>query len=91
MVPVDVYYATLVNRRQSNLVRSFYRDDCFNYSTRMEFKELMNTHFKVERSAENIRRSLKRNPYFNIYDAFTACDLNEDGIVTENEIRSLLE
>jgi Ca2+-binding EF-hand superfamily protein len=28
---------------------------------------------------------------FDVYDAFRACDINEDGIITKNEIRKLLE
>jgi Ca2+-binding EF-hand superfamily protein len=91
LIPVDSYYATLLNRRTSNNIRAYYRDECFNYGTRFEFKQLFKTHFSVERMAENLRRNLSMDRNFDVYDAFKACDINEDGIITKNEIRKLLE
>lgn len=39
--PSDPYCASVLNRRGSNNVRSYYRDDCFSYTTRLDFKDLM--------------------------------------------------
>ena len=82
----------MVNGRSSNYIRNaHYRDDCFNYSTRFEFKELINTHIKVEKIAENLRKQINRDPSFDPYDAFKVCDINNDGIITKNELRRVLD
>src|SRR6185437_15853964 len=49
--PSDLYYASQLNRRNSN---NYYpsrydpKDSCFSYSTRLEFKEMWRTHIRVE-------------------------------------------
>lgn len=52
--PVDNYYAIILNRRTSNNARGrFYsRDDCFLSETKLEFKQVWRTHFKIEVYAE---------------------------------------
>ena len=52
--PSDNYYATLLNRRTSNNARGrFYsRDDCFLSDTKVEFRNVWRTHFKIEVYAE---------------------------------------
>ena len=89
VMPVDTYYATILNRRNSNFSRV--REDCFSYSTRLQFKELMKTHFSVERLAETLRKSLNHDPSFDVYEAFKAIDVNKDGIITKNEIKKVFE
>jgi Ca2+-binding EF-hand superfamily protein len=93
MVPLDPYYSAMVNRRSSNNLRPpvYPRDECFVYATRLDFKALWRTHMRVETSEERLRQSLNRKPLFDAYDAFKTCDINEDGIVTETEIRRLME
>ena len=91
LLPLDEYYKEMVNRRRSNNVRTFYREDAFSYSTRVALKELLKTHFRVERQAQRLRETLRNDPYFDVYDAFKACDINEDGVVTQNEVRALME
>ena len=91
--PLDVYYGTLLNRRTSNNIRGRYysRDDCFMNDTKLEFKQVWRTHFKIETFAEQLRQRLAKRPGFNIYEAFGSCDLNEDGKVTKQEIKKLIE
>jgi Ca2+-binding EF-hand superfamily protein len=67
------------------------RDEVFSLTTRLDFKELWRTHLRVEASAEHLRQKLQHKPLFNVYDAFKTCDINEDGIVTDHEIKRLME
>jgi Ca2+-binding EF-hand superfamily protein len=48
-------------------------------------------HFKVEAAAENIRRRLASQPCFNVYEAFNSLDMNEDGSLSKEEFRCLIE
>jgi len=93
VVPVDSYYASMLNRRGASSLRSsmYPRDECFSYSTRLDYKELWRTHLRVETSAEHLRQKLQHNPFFSTYDAFKTCDINEDGVVTQHELRRLME
>ena len=91
--PIDNYYAQILNRRHSNDVRGrFYsRDDCFLNQTKFEFKQIWRTHLKVEAFSESMRQRLYKRPGFNIMEAFNSCDLNEDGIISRDELRRLIE
>jgi hypothetical protein len=55
--PIDNYYAGLLNRRTSNDIRGRYysRDDCFLNQTKVEFKNVWRTHFKIEAFSESLR------------------------------------
>ena len=93
-IPRDSYAASKLNGRGSNYMRPpFYptRDSCFETGTRFEFKDIFNTHFRVEVAAESLRQRLQRVPLFNGYESFKTCDINEDGVVTRNEIRRLFD
>mmetsp|Transcript_21984 Transcript_21984/g.16348 ORF Transcript_21984/g.16348 Transcript_21984/m.16348 type:complete len:106 (-) Transcript_21984:51-368(-) len=59
--------------------------------TKLEFKQVWRTHLKIETFAEQLRQRLAKRPGFNIYEAFGSCDLNEDGRVTKQEIKTLIE
>ena len=91
--PSDNYYGTLLNRRTSNNVRGrlYARDDCFLGETKLEFKSLWRTHFKIEVYSEQLRQRLSKRPAFNVYDAFATCDLNANGSVSKEELRCLIE
>lgn len=94
IVSLDPYHASMVNRRNSNGIMNLYlyqRGECFVPSTRMFLRELFETHFSVEKQAEYLRNRLARDSLFDISVAYKACDLNEDGIITRNEIQRLLE
>ena len=51
----DAYYANLLNKRVSNGIHAYARDDCFLASTKLEFRNLWRTHFKNEVFAESLR------------------------------------
>jgi hypothetical protein len=54
----DSYYSSSLSRRRSNYWagnRYSSRDDCFEAGTRVEFRAVWNTHFKVEAMNEGIR------------------------------------
>lgn len=96
MLPLDSYYASMLNRRSSNNVRAvpphYARDECFtSYSTRLDFKELWRTHLRVEQATEEQRQNLSSKPLFSAYEAFKTCDVNDNGIVSTHEIKKLLE
>ena len=83
----------MLNKRGSNDTRGrpYQRDDCFLGETKIEFRNLWRTHFKIESYSESLRQRLYKRPGFNIYEAFISCDLNDDGIVSKDEIRRLIE
>lgn len=90
----DSYYASALNRRRSNYYSpSKYggRDDCFEAGTRVEFRSVWNTHFKVEAMCEGIRQRLRSLPCFDLYSAFLTCDLYNDGVISKDELRRLME
>ena len=91
ITPVDLPYALLLENRKSNGVkRSYYRDECFQFSTRLHYKEFWRTLFSVERNSDNLRARLARDPNFDTLEAFKYCDINKDGIVTEKELSKVL-
>jgi len=90
--PTDTYTATVLNRRGSNNMPIRYkRDDCFGEGTKGEFRQLWRTHFKVETANEYLRQKLAKRPGFNIFDAFAACDIDNDGKISKEEIQELIE
>ena len=87
----DPYYASMVTRRPSNYkYTGKRRDDCFGADTASEFRTVWATHFKSEVAAELIRQRLRKMPYFNVYDAFTSLDLNDDGTITRDEFKRMI-
>lgn len=83
----------MLNRRTSNNTRGrlYSRDDCFLGETKLEFKALWRTHLKIEVYSEQLRQRLSKRPGFNVYDAFLTCDLNDNGSVSKDELRQLIE
>lgn len=88
----DAYYSSMLNRRPSNHRHPVYkRDDCFYADTQVEFRNMWRVHFKVEVAAEAVRQRLSRQHCFNVYEAFNSLDLNDDGRVTADEIKRIIE
>lgn len=89
----DTYFASALNRRRSNYwaKSSGARDDCFEAGTRVEFRAVWNTHFKVEAMCEGIRQRLRSIPSFDLYNAFLSCDLYSDGVITKDELRRFID
>lgn len=59
--------------------------------TKLEFKLVWRTHFKIEAFSESLRQRLSKRPGFNLYEAFSSCDLNDDGVVSKHELKRLIE
>jgi len=38
-----------------------------------------------------LRQRLSKRPGFNVYEAFATCDINNDGTISKDEIRRLIE
>lgn len=92
MLALDRYYADMVNRRPSNHRYPLYRrDDCFLPDTQIAFRALWRTHMQGEAMAEQVRQRLSRQPYFNVYEAFNSLDMRDDGAITRDEFRRLIE
>lgn len=93
LTPLDAYYSNLLNRRTSNDTRGrlYQRDDCFLGETKIEFRNVWRTHFKTESYSETLRQRLYKRPGFNLYEAFISCDLNDDGTISREELRRLIE
>jgi Ca2+-binding EF-hand superfamily protein len=92
-LPVDSHYASMLNRRSANILSKplFRRDDCFLADTQVEFRSMWRSHFKVELENETLRQRLQSRPGFNVYDAFNSLDLNQDGRVSMDEIKRMIE
>ncbi len=49
------------------------------------------THFTVECASETLRQRLQSRPFFNLNEAFNSLDINEDGRVTFDELKRMIE
>lgn len=49
------------------------------------------THFTVECASETLRQKLLARPFFNLNEAFNSLDINEDGRITFDELKRLIE
>ena len=91
-LPFDNHYSTQLNRRNANPQRvSYRRDDCFMADTQVEFRSMWRTHFKVETASETLRQRLAARPRFTLFEAFNSLDINQDGRVTHEELKRLIE
>jgi hypothetical protein len=53
----------------------------------VQFRGLLNVHFKAEIAIEAIRQRLAANPHFDALEAFNSLDLNNDSHVSATEIK----
>ena len=90
MLPQSSEYAALMNNRTPNYLENDIAE-AFNPETRRQFKRLIDLLFESEVQAESLRQKLNRRPLFSIYNAFSAIDRDENGFITLDEFRSILE
>ncbi len=89
---LDAYYANMAERRGSNHRYPLYRrDDCYLPDTQLQFRALWRTHFRTEVVAESVRQRLQRQPYFNVYEAFNSLDQNDNGAISREEFKRLIQ
>ena len=93
LLPQDSYYAAVLERKASSHrpINPYRKDDIFSHPTACSFKNLMRAQLACENRAESLRQCLSRNPYFDPTEAFKICDLNQNGLVSAEEIRYLME
>ena len=92
LLTLDAYYAGMAERRGSNHRYPLYRrDDCFLPDTQLQFRSVWRQHFRGEVAAESVRQRLQRMPYFNVYEAFNSLDMNDDGRITREEFKRLIQ
>jgi len=49
------------------------------------------THFKIECASETLRQRLQNRPLFNVYEAFNSLDINDDGRVSMDELKRMIQ
>jgi len=87
----DTLSSSALGRRNAYHVHHGYcREHYFVRETRDLFLNTFRTHFSVEESAELLRKRLGRRPNFNVHDAFSTVDANNNGFITKDEFRRLL-
>jgi Ca2+-binding EF-hand superfamily protein len=79
-----------MNNRTPNYLETDFLES-FTAETRRTFKRLIDLLFESEVQAESLRQKLNRRPLFSIHDAFSAIDRDENGFITLDEFRSILE
>ena len=90
---LDSYFAQMVNRRNANTCKKplYRRDDCFLADTQIEFRSMWRSHFKIECASETLRQKLHARPMFTVEDAFSSLDINQDGRITVEELKRLVQ
>ena len=90
--PKDEYYADLLGSRKAvHIHHVLRRDEYFHADTREQLRIAWRAHLNVENAAEKLRQRLYRRPHFSAHDAFRTCDIDDNGYITRNELRSLLQ
>ncbi|TNV81918.1 hypothetical protein FGO68_gene16683 [Halteria grandinella] len=89
--PKSNQQSVILGQRRAYFIHNHYhRLDFFSYETRDLFFRLFKLYFQHEETAELLRNSLQRRPYFNIHDAFAACDADKNGMISREELRELM-
>ena len=83
----------MVHRRSSNYrcPPVYRREDHFNQSTVSNIRNLLQTHLRTEDHSESVRQRLTSNPGFNSYEAFNSLDQNNDGSITHEEFKRMIQ
>jgi Ca2+-binding EF-hand superfamily protein len=81
---------TLTSRSAYYLHHGYPKNEFFTRDTRELYLRTFKTHFSVEESAELLRKRLLRRPGFSAHDAFTACDIDNNGYITRDEFKGIL-
>lgn len=91
ITPLSLPHSTLLNSRRAFFIHNnFHRLDFFETDTRALFFRLLKLYFVNEESAELLRKRLNKRPYFNVHEAFSACDSDKNGVITKDELKNLL-
>ena len=90
--PLEQYHSQVLNTRQSFFVhRDLSVFQYFSLETRNLFFKCFKTHFEIEESIELIKQRMTRRPKFNITDIFTHLDIFEDGNLSRECFKRVLQ
>lgn len=84
-MPMDQHFARLLGNKRLSYVHQVNRNP-FDQVTLNKYMDVWELMIQNEKEVENIRQSLYKRPKFNIDDAFSSCDLLNDGFVTGSEV-----
>lgn len=79
-----------MNNRLPKYVEDSEGLEIFDIDTRLVFKKLINLIINGECEAEELRIELSRRPMFSLQDAFEAIDRDENGFITIDEFKEIL-
>lgn len=91
LLPQSSEYSRIVRSRLPFNAVPADRRRVFDIETQVRLNRVFRIHLDSERVAESLRQRLNRNPSFNLYDAFKAVDKSNDGVITLDEFRSMLQ
>eukprot|EP00825_Cyclidium_porcatum_P014726 TRINITY_DN17_c0_g1_i8.p1 TRINITY_DN17_c0_g1~~TRINITY_DN17_c0_g1_i8.p1 ORF type:complete len:284 (+),score=70.10 TRINITY_DN17_c0_g1_i8:154-1005(+) len=90
ILPQSSEYANIMNNRLPKYVEDSEGLEIFDIDTRLVFKKLINLIINGECEAEELRIELSRRPMFSLQDAFEAIDRDENGFITIDEFKEIL-
>mmetsp|Transcript_7207 Transcript_7207/g.13232 ORF Transcript_7207/g.13232 Transcript_7207/m.13232 type:complete len:379 (-) Transcript_7207:37-1173(-) len=91
LLPQSAEYTRIVRARLPFNAVPADRRRVFDVETQIRLNRVLRIHLDSERVAESLRQRLNRIPSFNLYDAFKAVDKTNDGVITLDEFRSILQ
>jgi len=85
-------YANLLNNRTPiNADLSLDIDQAFSEETKKSISRVLRMHLDNEGTTESLRQRLARRYNFNVHEAFTYLDVNDDGIISADELGDILD
>jgi Ca2+-binding EF-hand superfamily protein len=91
LLPQSLEYCRIIRSRLPFNSVPADRRRVFGVETQVRMNRVFRLHLDAERLAESLRQRLSRIPSFNLYDAFKAVDKSNDGVITLDEFRSILQ
>lgn len=91
LLPQSSEYARMIRSRLPFNAVPEDRRRVFDVETQVRLNRVLRIHLDSERVAESLRQRLSRIPSFNLYDAFKVVDKSNDGVITLDEFRSILQ
>eukprot|EP00825_Cyclidium_porcatum_P037438 TRINITY_DN4131_c0_g2_i1.p1 TRINITY_DN4131_c0_g2~~TRINITY_DN4131_c0_g2_i1.p1 ORF type:complete len:464 (+),score=64.82 TRINITY_DN4131_c0_g2_i1:336-1727(+) len=90
ILPQNQTYQEIINARLPQYINSEEGLDSFQFQTKYLFKKLIRKMIEGEIEAERVRQKLSKRPLFSINDAFTAIDNNDNGFITKQQFKEIL-
>mmetsp|Transcript_6972 Transcript_6972/g.12741 ORF Transcript_6972/g.12741 Transcript_6972/m.12741 type:complete len:519 (-) Transcript_6972:1483-3039(-) len=90
-MPRDPRYAWMLKEREPFIATVRDRRRIFSQETTRRLVELLNLALENERIVETIRQTLSQDTSFKISEVFNAIDISQDGCLTLDELRSVLQ